>query len=124
MHSTLLQPSFPSPNISTIAHPLRNRAAGGTHRGPSVPTTAEDPPLVCSSSDTPYLTSTATAGNKKFSNDPNATNSLDGDDNTMSSNQFESLKREATKLERQLEEKVAKYQQVRSGVSHGVISIS
>jgi len=42
----------------------------------------------------------------------------------MSSNQFESLKREATKLERQLEEKVAKYQQVRSGVSHGVISIS
>lgn len=28
-------------------------------------------------------------------------------------NQFESLKREATKLERQLEEKVAKYQQVR-----------
>lgn len=27
-------------------------------------------------------------------------------------NQFESLKREATKLERQLEEKVARYQQV------------
>lgn len=79
-----------------MQQPLRNRAGGAAHLYPST-TTDETTP-----------TGSDTDNNINYS----STNSHDGTMDLNSSNQFESLKREATKLERQLEEKVAKYQQV------------